>query len=112
MGLDNYWKQNDGNDGFVAGEFNVCGGICSGNGNDSFRGKVYNSIVENVTGVSLYNDKIPSDKIHEMNQKIQNCSLETAKEHSSYDIGKEEWDNFKKMWDAHTKANHYLVSWW
>lgn len=112
MGLDNFWKSDDGKDGFVAGEFRVCGGICSGNGNESFRGKVYNPIVEEVTGVSLYDEKIEAEKIQEMNQKIQGCSYETAKKYSSYELDEGEWTSFQKMWDDHAKQNHYLISWW
>lgn len=112
MGLDNYWKKNVNDEGLVKGEFKVCGGICSGNGNDSFRGKVYNNIVEEITGVSLYEEKISKDVIWEMNEKIQKCDHETAKSYAVYELREDEWADFQKMWDAHTKAGHYLVSWW
>ena len=112
MGLDNYWKQDKDTNGIVEGEFQVCGGICSGNGNDSFRGKVYNSIVEEITGISLYQDTISAEDVAMMNEIIQETTYEGAKACASYDLRKEEWESFQKMWDAHTKAHHYLISWW
>lgn len=112
MGLDNYWKKNESDNGVIDGDFKICGGICSGNGNDSFRGKVYNNIVSEITGVSLYDEKIPNDIICQMNEKIQNCDYETAQSFASYELSKDEWADFQKMWDSHTKAGHYLISWW
>lgn len=111
MGLDNYWKDGD-KDGTVKGEFLVCGGICSGNGNESFRGKVYSGIIEAVTGTSLYEDEIPNSEVLRMNEAIQACTLAKAQEHSPYGIEQEEWDDFKKMWDAHAKAGHRLIAWY
>jgi len=78
MGLDNYWKQDKDTNGIVEGEFQVCGGICSGNGNDSFRGKVYNSIVEEITGISLYQDTISAEDVAMMNEIIQETTYEGA----------------------------------
>ena len=112
MGLDNYWKKDKDTDGVVEGEFHVCGGICSGNGNDSFRGKVYNSIVEEITGISLYQDTISVEDVEMMNEIIQETTYEGAKSCASYDLGEEEWESFKKMWNAHAKARHFLISWW
>lgn len=112
MGLDNYWKKDETTDGFVEGEFNVCGGICSGHGNASFRGKVYNSIIEEITGMSLYQEKISSENVKVMNEIIQECTFEGAKSCASYNIDEKEWTNFQKMWKAHSDADHYLISWW
>ena len=111
MGLDNYWRKDADTEGY-ADVNGVCGGLLSGNGNHSFRGKVYNNIIVNVTGVSLYEDKIEPETIQTMNEAIQTCDHETAKQYATYELGQEEWENFKKMWDAHTKAGHYLVSWY
>lgn len=111
MGLDNYWR--DGEEvGTIKGEFAVCGGICSGNGSDSFRGKVYSSIVEAVTGTSLYEDEISNEEVLQMNESIQACTLAKAQEFSTYGIQQEEWDDFKRMWDAHARAGHSLTAWY
>ena len=112
MGLDNYWKENQDTNGNIQGTFKVCGGICSGNGNDSFRGKVYNSIIQEITGISLYQETISSDQIKTMNELIQKCNFENAKNFADYNLEEEEWESFQKMWQAHSDANHYLISWW
>ena len=56
MGLDSMWCKNDTEAGKIEGEFKVWSGGFSDNGNTSFRGKVYYSIVEEIAGVSLYDD--------------------------------------------------------
>ena len=112
MGLDNFWRKDEDTEGYVDIDGGVCGGLLSGNGDSSFRGKVYNNIVVNVTGVSLYEDRIEPETIKTMNEAIQACDHETARQYATYELGEEEWDNFKKMWNAHTKAGHYLVSWY
>ena len=42
-----------------AGVDGLCGGMFSGHGNGSFRGKVYNDFVEEITRESLYQGYIP-----------------------------------------------------
>jgi hypothetical protein len=57
MGLDCFWEMPDGKE---HPEFNppleLCGGMFSGHGSESFRGKVYARFVEEVSGESLYED--------------------------------------------------------
>ena len=86
MGLDNYWKDQHGKEGYVEGYFRVVGGLCSGNGNDSFRGKVYNEIVHELTGESLYQDKISSETVKEMNEAIQECEFERMRKLTCWEI--------------------------
>ena len=112
MGLDNYWKDQHGKEGYVEGYFRVVGGLCSGNGNDSFRGKVYNEIVHELTGESLYQDKISSETVKEMNEAIQECEFERMRKLTCWEIEENEWTDFKRMWQAHSNAHHHLVSWW
>ena len=112
MGLDNFWLDDEGKAASIEDIGGVCGGMFSGHGNSSFRGQEYSNIVLNVTGVSLYGDKITAEVIQEMNEEIQNCDYKTAKKHACYELEKEEWINFQKMWDAHAKAGHHLVSWY
>jgi len=45
MGLDNYWKKSKDEAGVIEGAFQICGGLFSVSGNDSFRGKVYHRLV-------------------------------------------------------------------
>jgi hypothetical protein len=74
MGLDNLWKKNDNETASVEGNFQICGGMFSGHGNDSFRGKVYHRLVEDITGISLYgytneSDIIPNEIIKDWKQQ-------------------------------------------
>ena len=53
----------------------LVGGICSGNGCDgSFRGKCYNSLVEEVTGYSLYEDELPPPVVEIMADRLRKAS--------------------------------------
>jgi hypothetical protein len=115
MGLDNYWMKNKEELGHVDGDFKICGGMLSGSGNDSFRGKVYHRFVEDVTGVSLYGDRetneIPIETVKEMADDLeatvwQDSYIET------YDIEKQEFEDLVRMFRLHVDAGHYLVSSW
>jgi hypothetical protein len=115
MGLDSLWKDKDGNDGVIPQRFKVCGGLFSGNfelGNDSFRGKVYENLIVEVTGESLYQELIPNEKIKVMNDALQKAKYEDVKDLGMYELIEEEWNSFKAMWQAHSDAGHNLVGWW
>lgn len=113
MGLDNYWMKSKDEAGVIEGEFKVCGGMYSDNGNDSFRGKVYHRFVEDVTEVSLYGDpetgEIPNETVKQMAD-----DLETTEWRDSYiinyDIEEEEFKDLVKMFRLHADAGHFLVS--
>lgn len=60
-------------------ENNLCGGMFSGGGN-SFRGKVYNSLIEEVTEISLYNEIIPTKDVKLMVSRIENHISKTKDE--------------------------------
>jgi hypothetical protein len=115
MGLDNYWMKNKEELGHIEGDFKICGGMLSGNGNDSFRGKVYHRFVEDVTNVSLYGDRetgeIPNETVKEMA-----ADLEATEWRDSYivnyDIVEHEFKDLVKMFRLHADAGHHLVSSW
>ena len=70
MGLDSYWLDGDKKKASVPGHFRLVGGMLSGHGNDSFRGKCYAGLVESVTGVSLYQELIAPEVVREMSDKL------------------------------------------
>ncbi len=115
MGLDNFWKKSKDEAGEVEGEFKICGGIFSGHGNDSFRGKVYHRFVEDVTEVSLYGDLETNEISNETVKKMAD-DLEATEWRDSYienyDIVEEEFKDLVKMFRLHADAGHYLVSSW
>ncbi len=51
-------------DGFEG--ISLCGGMMSGQGDGSFRGKVYANVVEEITGVSLYQEYIDPATVAKM----------------------------------------------
>ena len=57
----------------------LCGGIYSGDGG-SFRGKVYDELVRDITGVSLYEQWIPPEAVRKMATAFEACDLEAAAE--------------------------------
>ena len=114
MGLDNIWKKNKEENGVIEGDFKLCGGVFSGHGNDSFRGKVYNQFVEDVTGVSLYGDpetfEISNETVKQMADDLE--AVEWRDSYiTNYDIEKQEFKDLVKMFRLHADAGHYLLAW-
>lgn len=62
----------------------LCGGMYS-DGVTSFRGKVYDTFVSEVTGVSLYQEWIPPETVAEMADKLDECDPETIGERLDLD---------------------------
>lgn len=106
MGLDSFWKHPV--EGSPEPEFDpplsLCGGMFSGHGQGSFRGKVYNGIVEGVTGVSLYQEQIPNSTVREMAAKL-------AAHYSKLSVEGEEAD-LVRMFLAYAESGHDLLGWW
>ena len=113
MGLDNYWKKNEGETAEIEEAGGVCGGMLSDNGESSFRGKVYADLVQQATGVSLYDEQIPSEVVKKMADDLENYDLNSYENSGhGYPIDQLEFENLKKMFRLHADAGHYLVSWW
>ena len=114
MGLDNIWKKNKDENGFVEGEFKICGGVFSGHGNDSFRGKVYERFVEDVTGVSLFGDpetfETPNETVKQMADDLEATEWRDSYI-ENYDIEEHEFKDLVRMFRLHADAGHYLLAW-
>ena len=116
MGLDNYWKKSKDEAGVIEGEFQICGGMFSGSGNDSFRGKVYHRLVEDITGISLYgytneSDEIPNEIIKDMAESLEATEWRDSYI-QNYDIEEQEFKDLVRMFRLHADAGHYLVAWY
>lgn len=97
----------------VEGDFKICGGMLSGHGNSSFRGKVYDRIVTGVTGVSLYtDDRIPNETVREMARKLAETPWREARKHDTWEITEAEYDDLVEMFKAHAEAGHVLTAWY
>jgi hypothetical protein len=116
MGLDNIWMKNKDEQGVIEGEFKICGGVFSGHGNDSFRGKVYNRFVEDVTGISLYGYTPDTNEISNEVVRDMADGLEATEWRDSYienyDIEEQEFKDLVRMFRLHADAGHYLVAWY
>ena len=109
MGLDNYWMKSKEEAGTIEGEFKVCGGIFSGNGNDSFRGKVYSRFIEDVTNEDLYQGMIPNETVKKMADDLDSTEWRDSYI-QNYDIVEEEFKDLVRMFRLHADAGHYLVA--
>jgi len=115
MGLDNYWKKSKEEAGTIEGDFQICCGIFSGSGNESFRGKVYHRLVEDITGISLYGDPETCEISHETVKQMADDLEKTEWRDSyiqNYDIEEQEFKDLIRMFRLHADAGHYLVAWY
>jgi hypothetical protein len=76
MGLDVFAVRSPGvelngedEDAFQEAGIELCGGIYSG-ADGSFRGKVYDTLILDLTGVSLYQAWIPPEMVRQMAEKL------------------------------------------
>ncbi|NCA13187.1 MAG: hypothetical protein EBS89_03490 [Proteobacteria bacterium] len=111
MGLDSFWVDENSKKASVPGEFRLVGGMLSGHGNDSFRGKCYNGIVEAVTGVSLYQEKIGNEVVREMSDKLGAVQW-SSQFGFDHDIDESEFRDLVRMFRLHADEGHSLCGWW
>jgi len=97
----------------------LCGGMLSGNGNGgSFRGKVYDSFVQSVTGESLYQDDIDPDTCKMMSNKLveyaENMEKEgTDKAKSEYgETDRSEVDALAEFFNVCAENGYHVTGWW
>lgn len=123
MGLDTYAARSPSRDltdedleAFEAAKPELCGGIESG-GYESFRGKVYADLVENMTGVSLYQEWIPPETVQEMSEALEQCDPEEViheftSEYRWYAPSPSEVIELRKFFRICHERNLGLVGWW
>jgi hypothetical protein len=102
--------------GVIEGEFKICGGVFSGHGNESFRGKVYAQFVEDITGISLYgytneSNEISNEVIRDMAEGLEATEWRDSYV-ENYDIEEQEFKDLVRMFKLHAEAGHYLVAWY
>lgn len=129
MGLDNYaviiddfgdWKHAP-NEPFKG--ITLCGGVMTSEGSNSssFRGKVYNGYVREVTGISLYSEMIYPDKVKRMSRllieelesywKDKPDDFERDGDCWLYPVSKDEASNLTKWFQIAAKNNYAIVAW-
>lgn len=86
MGLDNYAARHpkggltdEDRQAFEQAGIDLCGGLES-DGTVSFRGKVYDRLIQEITGVTLYQEWIPPDIVRRMSEALNAYSAEELAE--------------------------------
>ena len=113
MGLDCFWTTP--NRGKVIKidfdpPLNLCGGTLSQHGSGSFRGKVYNDVIETLTGVSLYDD------LNEEQVRLIADTLETIdwdpNINFEYEIEEAEFKDLVRMFREYASIKACLTPWY
>lgn len=76
---------------------------------DSFRGKVYDDLIRDITGESLYQEWIPPDRVKKMYQALMKCD---PKEMAEDDDDEMAIINFRKFFKVCGDRNLGLMGWW
>lgn len=112
MGLDCVWNIRLDNQHRPAFEppLNLCGGLLSGNGEGSFRGKVYNEFIQEMTGHSLYSD-LSADDVADIADKLE-ALPEDTKFSGLYEISNEAFHDLRRMFRAYALIGAGLFAWY
>lgn len=88
------------------------GGIFSGGGNDgSFRGKVYTTLILDLTGFSLYQEWFPPETVHLIFQALLAC-LPKEKAPPSHENNDNEVLELIKFFKVCSERRLGLINWW
>lgn len=128
MGLDNYAvygkehpKYNHAEDAIngipneLFPQHNLCGGIFS-TGRSSFRGKVYNDVVEHFTGYTLYEDILGPEDVREiavaLNAVTENRFVDEFHEFNSWGITYGEVQQLAEWFHIVAEEDGSVISWY
>lgn len=128
MGLDNYavygrdhpkYNHTEGASNSIPDEFfpanNLCGGMFSGGGN-SFRGKVYNDVVEFFTNYTLYEDILEPDQVLEIATVLNEVTEERFNKefapYNNWEISYKEVQQLAEWFHIVAEENGSVISWY
>lgn len=119
MGLDTYAMRGPGKgltqedlDAFEAAGIELCGGMLSGP-TDSFRGKVYDDVIQEITGEGLYDEWIPPERVKRMYEALAKCNPEeAAKGDYRYSMSESDIINLRKFFKVCADRKLGLFGWW
>lgn len=92
----------------------LVGGLVSGNGPHSFRGKVYDGFVRDVAGQSLHVEKLNGDDLEVVAEALDELEwekMDTSKR-GVFHNGKDEFESFQRMFREMVDAGAWLTAWW
>jgi hypothetical protein len=99
---------------FEEADIHLCGGILSGPP-DSFRGKVYSELVQDVTGESLYQEWIPPERARKIYESLANCDPKEVMRTGDYDerfIDESAIIDLRKFFKVCVERELGLKGWW
>jgi hypothetical protein len=119
MGLDTYARRGPCKEltkedvaAFEAADIHLYGGILSGPPY-SFRDKVYNDLIEEITSESLYQEWIPNERVKEMYEALAKCDPEeAAKGDYVSNISESDIINLRKFFKVCAERNLGLWGFW
>jgi len=121
MGLDSYWTlKDDKKHPKFSPPLNLCGGLFSNHGSESFRGKIYSPFFENEFGITLYQEEISAAKVKEISEKlksyieIKTCNQEsfTSQNRWNADLSNHEIVGLSRMFEEYANLDAALIGWW
>ncbi len=122
MGLDSFWELPKGvKKAKFTPPLRLCGGMFSAHGEGSFRGGVYGSLVEAVTGESLYQEEIPPEVVRKMSNSLSGTDFENLPEQlrltslnpsSTIAVTREDYEDLCRMFSSYARLGATLRGWW
>jgi hypothetical protein len=101
---------------FEEANIELCGGVLTG-APSTFRGKIYDPLIRQLTGISLYQAWIPPEKVREISQALDRCNVEgVAQQLQGRGLG-HRWSaaeivELRKFFKVCEERNLGLVGWW
>lgn len=115
MGLDCYFEFPDVEDGDEPEpdrDLHLVGGMLSGHGDGSFRGKVYHRFIEEATGYSIYND-LDNDDVAAIAERLESLEWDEAfADGYRNPEGEQEFDDLAHMFRFYADEGAGLVAWY
>jgi hypothetical protein len=98
---------------FEAADIELCGGVISGSPG-SFRGKVYDRLVFAITGVSLYQEWIPPDRVEQMCEALLHCDPADYADCNDPRFGDPQStvENLRRFFRVCVQRGLGIVGWW
>lgn len=88
----------------------LCGGMFSGD-DGSFRGKIYDSVVLEVSGISLHQEWIPPETVGQMAAALESCDPKQVVE-GERNVVPEDVPALAKFFRLCAERGLGLVGWW
>lgn len=112
MGLDNYWELPVNEVVVFDPPLELWGGVLSGHGQGSFRGKVYSGFFQQQLDVSLFESK-SNEEVREISRRLNDIEWkEDFSEKYRALESEEDLEDLKRMFEAYAKAGASLGAWY